>query len=45
MGGFGDVRQARLSETVPMRQLHGGLNQPCPLVWLWFPDAHFELVN
>src|SRR6266404_961684 len=30
MGGFGDVRQARLSETVPMRQVHGGLNQPCP---------------
>src|SRR5258708_5168839 len=33
MGGLGDVRQARLSETVPVRQLHGGLNQPCPLVW------------
>src|SRR5258708_5099888 len=40
MGGFGDVRQARLSETVPVRQLHGGLNQPCPLVWLWFRHAH-----
>src|SRR5713101_8282448 len=40
MGGFGDVRQARLSETVPIRQLHGGLNQPCPLAWLWFPHAH-----
>src|ERR1700692_4510392 len=39
MGGFGDVRQARASETVPMRQLHGGLNQPCPFVWLWFPHA------
>src|ERR1700682_6815858 len=39
MGGFGDVRQARLSETVPVRQLHGGLNQPCPLVWLWFPHV------
>src|ERR1700733_5674764 len=36
MGGYGDVRQARLSETVPMRQLHGGLNQPRPLVCLWF---------
>src|SRR5713226_1218396 len=34
MGGFGDVRQARRSETVPIRQLHGGLNQPCLLVWL-----------
>src|SRR6202521_211835 len=45
MGGFGDVRQARLSETVPIRQLHGGLNQPCPLVWLWLPHAHGELVN
>ena len=45
MGGFGDVRQARLSETVPVRQLHGGLNQPCPLVWLWFPHAHSELAN
>src|SRR2546422_147818 len=32
MGGLGDVRQARLSETVPVRQIHGGLNQPCPLV-------------
>src|SRR5258708_1840389 len=38
-GGFGDVRQARVSETVSMRQLHGGLNQPCPLVWLWFPHV------
>src|SRR6267142_1119389 len=42
VGGFGDVRQARLPETVPIRQLHGGLNQPCPLVWLWFPFAHFK---
>src|SRR5258707_7310807 len=41
MGGFGDVRQARLSETVPIRQLHGGLNQPYPLVWLWFSHACF----
>src|SRR5258708_5168842 len=40
MGGLGDVRQARLSETVPVRQLHGGLIQPCPLVWVWFPYAH-----
>ncbi|HWY85969.1 MAG TPA: hypothetical protein VNX28_04550 [Gemmataceae bacterium] len=32
MGGFGDVRQARLSETLPISQLHGGINQPCPLV-------------
>src|SRR5438309_1620078 len=46
MGGLGDVRQARLSETVPVRQLHGGLNQPCPLVWVWFPYAHVsELTN
>src|SRR6266436_3602581 len=45
MGGFGDVRQARLSEAVPVRQFHGGLNQPCPLVWLWFPHAHCELAN
>src|SRR6266851_4930353 len=45
MGGFGDVRQARLSETVPVRQLHGGLNQPCPLVWLWFPHVDCELAN
>src|SRR6266853_4653290 len=45
MGGFGDVCQARLSETVPIRQLHGSLNQPCPLVWLWFPHVHVELVN
>src|ERR1700738_934226 len=37
MGGFGDVRQAGLSETVPVGQLHGGLNQPCPLVYSWFP--------
>src|ERR1700720_195206 len=36
MGGFGDIRQARLSKTAPVRQLHGGLNQPCPLVWLSF---------
>src|SRR5713101_9284619 len=42
-GGFGDVRQARVSETVPIRQLHGGLNQPCPLVWLWF--SHARLVS
>src|SRR5712671_5410769 len=26
MGGFGDVREAGLSETVLIRQLHGGLN-------------------
>src|SRR5467141_907641 len=40
-----DVRQARLSETVPIRQLHGGLNQPCPLVWLCFPHAFCKLAN
>src|SRR5437899_5171074 len=45
MGGFDDVRQARLSDAVPVRQFHGGLNQPCPLVWLWFPHAHCELAN
>src|ERR1022692_1968547 len=45
MGDFGDVGQARLSETVPVRQLHGGLNQPCPLVCLCFPYVHFELAN
>src|SRR6202011_6374614 len=33
-GGFGDVRQARFSETVLIRQLHGGLNQPRPLIRL-----------
>ena len=27
MGGFGDVRQARVSETVLIRQRHGGLKQ------------------
>src|SRR5437899_1941630 len=44
-GGFGDVRQARLSETVPIRQLHGGLNQPCPLVWLSLSHVGCELAS
>src|ERR1700694_348945 len=34
-GGFGDVRPARFSETVHIRRLHGGLNQPPPLVRLY----------
>src|SRR5260370_21568531 len=28
--GFGDYPQARVSETVPIRQLHGGLHHPDP---------------
>src|SRR5437667_7416339 len=40
MGGLGDVRQARLSETVPVRQIHCVLNQACPLVWVLFPYVH-----
>src|SRR5258707_13550229 len=42
---LGNVRQTRLSETASIRQLHGGLNQPCPLVCLWFPHVVCELVN
>src|SRR5260370_30850822 len=34
MGGFGDVREAGLSETVLIRQLHGGLNLAFPFVRL-----------
>jgi hypothetical protein len=36
VGGFGDIRQAGLSEAPQVRELRGSPNQPCPFVRLRF---------
>jgi hypothetical protein len=36
IGGFGDIRQAGLSEAPLVRELRRSLNQPCPFVRLRF---------